>query len=111
MDSAGGRSDNASGSEATNGTLVKEVQYDSFGTITLDTNPDLHVSFGFAGGLYDEDTKLTRFGYRDYDALTGKWTAKDPIGFKGGIQIFMGMCWVIRLLLWILQGRMLLLAL
>jgi len=36
------------------------------------------------GGLYDTDTQLTRFGYRDYDATTGKWTAKDPIGFSGG---------------------------
>ena len=34
--------------------------------------------------MYDADTKLTRFGYRDYDAYTGKWTAKDPIGFDGG---------------------------
>ena len=34
--------------------------------------------------MYDSDTKLTRFGYRDYDASTGKWTAKDPIGFDGG---------------------------
>ncbi|MEJ2497582.1 MAG: RHS repeat-associated core domain-containing protein, partial [Sulfurovaceae bacterium] len=33
---------------------------------------------------YDTDTKLTRFGYRDYDAYTGKWTAKDPIDFAGG---------------------------
>jgi len=42
------------------------------------------VNLGFAGGLYDHDTKLTRFGYRDYDAETGKWTAKDPIRFNGG---------------------------
>ena len=42
------------------------------------------VPFGFSGRLYDFDTKLTRFGYRDYDAYTGKWTAKDPIGFSGG---------------------------
>ena len=34
--------------------------------------------------MYDQDTKLTRFGYRDYDAYSGKWTAKDPIGFGGG---------------------------
>lgn len=27
---------------------------------------------------------MTRFGARDYDAKTGKWTAKDPIRFKGG---------------------------
>ena len=44
----------------------------------------LGINFGFAGGLYDQDTKLTRFGYRDYDAETGKWTAKDPIRFNGG---------------------------
>jgi len=68
----------------TEGTIIKELHYDSFGTITKDTNPTLHVTLGFAGGLYDKDTKLTRFGYRDYDAYTGKWTAKDPIGFSGG---------------------------
>jgi len=68
----------------TEGTIIKELHYDSFGTITNDTNPTLHVTLGFAGGLYDEDSKLTRFGYRDYDAYTGKWTAKDAIGFAGG---------------------------
>ncbi len=42
------------------------------------------MPFGFAGGLYDPDTKLTHFGYREYDAYTGKWTSKDPILFEGG---------------------------
>ena len=65
-------------------TIVKEIVYDTFGNILNDTNPTLKVPFGFAGGLYDVDTKLTRFGYRDYDAYVGKWTAKDPIGFSGG---------------------------
>ena len=49
-----------------------------------DTDPDFRVPFGFAGGLYDPDTKLTHFGFREYDAYTGKWTAKDPILFAGG---------------------------
>lgn len=30
------------------------------------------------------DTGLVRFGARDYDPVTGRWTAKDPIGFGGG---------------------------
>lgn len=66
------------------GNIIKEVVYDTFGTILSDSNEAFKVPFGFAGGLYDQDTKLTRFGYRDYDAETGKWTAKDPIGFDGG---------------------------
>lgn len=38
---------------------------------------------GLRGGLYDPDTRLTRFAARDYDAETGRWTARDPILFNG----------------------------
>ena len=67
-----------------NHNIIKEVTYDTFGNILNDTNQNFKIPFGFAGGLYDSDTKLTRFGYRDYDAYTGKWTAKDPIDFSDG---------------------------
>ena len=66
------------------GTVVKTITYDSFGNVLEDSNEALEVPFGFAGGLYDADTGLVRFGYRDYDAEVGRWTAKDPIGFAGG---------------------------
>jgi len=66
------------------GGIVKTVEYDSFGNVIADSNSAFAVPFGFAGGLYDADTGLTRFGYRDYDADVGRWTAKDPIGFEGG---------------------------
>jgi RHS repeat-associated protein len=66
------------------GKTLKRIDYDSFGNIIADTNPQLNVMFGFAGGLHDPDTGLVRFGYRDYNPDTGRWTAKDPIFFAGG---------------------------
>ena len=50
---------------------------------TRDTNPEFQP-FGFAGGLYDRETGLVRFGARDYDPETGRFTAPDPAGFAGG---------------------------
>lgn len=65
------------------GAIAQRMDYDEFGNVVNDTNPGFQP-FGFAGGLYDTDTKLVRFAARDYDASTGRWTAKDPIRFDGG---------------------------
>lgn len=66
------------------GTVAQRLDYDSFGRVLNDSNPGFQP-FGFAGGLYDDDTGLVRFGARDYDAVTGRWTAKDPILFAAGL--------------------------
>jgi RHS repeat-associated protein len=68
------------------GEVVQRMEYDSFGRVLVDEvavgwEP---VVFGFAGGVYDRDTGLVRFGARDYDAEVGRWTGKDPIRFSGG---------------------------
>ncbi len=65
------------------GSIKQRMDYDVWGNVINDTNPGFQP-FGFAGGLYDAQTGLTRFGARDYDAGSGRWTAKDPIGFAGG---------------------------
>ena len=65
------------------GSMAQRIDYDEFGNITQDTNPGIQP-FAFAGGIYDQHTHLTRFGARDYDAFTGRWTSKDPILFAGG---------------------------
>jgi len=69
--------------DAATGTVAQRMDYDVFGNVTLDTNPGFQP-FGFAGGLYDRDTKLVHFGAREYDPETGRWTTKDPIDFWGG---------------------------
>jgi len=65
------------------GAIAQRLDYDPFGHVTQDTAPAFQP-FAFAGGLYDPDTALTRFGARDYDARTGRWTSKDPVLFGGG---------------------------
>jgi len=71
----------------TDNTITQRMDYDAWGNVVTDTNPGFQP-FGYAGGLYDRDTGLTRFGARDYDPGVGRWTAKDPIGFGGGENVY-----------------------
>ena len=71
--------------DVNSGTVAQQIEYDEFGNVLLDSNRDFQP-FAFAGGLYDAQTKLTRFGTRDYDAMSGRWTCKDQIGFGGKVS-------------------------
>ncbi|HNQ87635.1 MAG TPA: RHS repeat-associated core domain-containing protein [Verrucomicrobiota bacterium] len=71
-----------------NGTVVKRVDYDSFGAVVADSHPAFDFPFGFVGGLADADTGLVRFGVRDYDPQTARWTAKDPLLFAGVSHLY-----------------------
>ncbi|MEQ1860824.1 MAG: RHS repeat-associated core domain-containing protein [Chthoniobacteraceae bacterium] len=68
---------------ASTGAIAQRLDYDAFGRVLADSAPG-YQPFGFAGGHYDPDTRLVRFGARDYDAEAGRWTAKDALLFGGG---------------------------
>jgi RHS repeat-associated protein len=61
---------------AATGVVAQRIRYDEFGVVLEDTNPGFQP-FGYAGGLYDADTGLIRFGARDYEAVSGRWIKKD----------------------------------
>ncbi len=74
------------------GNMIKEILYDPFGGIIEDSKPELHIPIGFAGGLHDRDLGFVRFGWRDYDTFTSRWTAPDPMGDAGGDSDWYGYC-------------------
>jgi RHS repeat-associated protein len=73
--------------DANSGNVAQRIDYDEWGKVAENSNPAFQP-FGFAGGLYDIQTKLVRFGARDYDAETGRWTLQDPIGLAGGVNLY-----------------------
>jgi RHS repeat-associated protein len=60
--------------------------YEGKGVLTTPSTLDLPV--GFASGIPDNATGLVRFGFRDYEPGTGRWVAKDPVFFAGGLNLY-----------------------
>ncbi|WP_239057885.1 RHS repeat-associated core domain-containing protein [Pseudodesulfovibrio sp. JC047] len=74
------------------GNVIQEILYEPFGGIMKKTNPNFRIPIGYAGGLHDQNLDFVRFGWRDYDTNTSRWTAPDPLGDKGGDPDWYGYC-------------------
>ena len=70
------------------GAVVKQMTWDSFGNLLSDSNPSMFMPLGFAGGIVDPDVGLVRFGLRDYEPASGRWTARDAALFQGGSNLY-----------------------
>ncbi len=71
------------------GDVVAAYAYSPFGEIT-DRSGALANPFTYVGAysVMDEGNGLYFMKNRYYDAVTGKFIQKDPIGFKGGINLY-----------------------
>jgi RHS repeat-associated protein len=81
--------------DASTGAAIETLDYDAWGNVTSLVDSTCSGAgcfsfqpFGFAGGIYDKDTGLVRFGTRDYDPSVGRWTQKDATGFGGGTNFY-----------------------
>ncbi len=78
------------------GSVVREVDagsvkatyvYDSFGQIITQTGAR-QGPYGFQGREYDSESNLYYFRARYYDPRAGRFVSEDPIGFRGGFNLF-----------------------
>ena len=69
---------------------MQYYQYDPYGRITnAITDPVNSLTFvGRYFGQRDWDTGFTYFWHRWYDAELGRWISRDPIGIKGGVNLY-----------------------
>lgn len=74
------------------GTRVAEYVYGPFGQLLsaegelADVNP-----FRFSSEYADDETGLVYYNYRYYSPQLGRWTKRDPIEEKGGVNLY-NMC-------------------
>lgn len=47
-------------------------------------------NFRFSTKYEDVETGLLYYGFRYYDATTGRWLSRDPIGENGGLNLYGG---------------------
>ena len=76
---------------AKDGQTVARYDYDAFGNRITNTAPELGEEvnpFGFSTKFTDEETGLVYYGYRYYAPEVGRWLNRDPIGERGGINLY-----------------------
>jgi RHS repeat-associated protein len=66
------------------GSIVNEIVYDTFGNVVLESSEAIEFRFGYTGQELDEETGLSYYGARYYDAAVGEFISEDTIGFEGG---------------------------
>ncbi|MHB1093010.1 RHS repeat-associated core domain-containing protein [Thiobacillus sp.] len=74
-------------SDAT-GSLVWKAAYEPFGKATVSTASNVENNLRLPGQYYDRETGLHYNYARDYDPGTGRYIESDPIGLRGGINIY-----------------------
>ncbi|MES2438879.1 MAG: RHS repeat-associated core domain-containing protein [Verrucomicrobiota bacterium] len=62
-------------------------EYDAFGNAVV-SEGIAPCAFGFSTKLQDGETGLYYYGYRYYDPVNGRWLNRDPIGEKGGTNLY-----------------------
>jgi RHS repeat-associated protein len=75
--------------DSATGTRVAEYEYGPFGEPLRATGPAAAANpFRFSTKYTDSETGLLYYGFRYYNPSTGRWPSRDPIGERGGVNLY-----------------------
>jgi RHS repeat-associated protein len=70
------------------GMSAAHFEYDPFGNAVVNSDLAGMFPYRFSTKPVDSATGLLYYGYRYYDPLTGRWESRDPIGERGGFNLY-----------------------
>src|SRR5271157_750072 len=74
---------------AADGSVPAQYDYGPFGEVIRATGPMAKLNpFRFSTKYQDDESDLVYYGYRYYNASTGRWLSRDPIVEYGGLNIY-----------------------
>ena len=71
------------------GAIAAHYEYDAFGNVIFSSGTSA-ASFQhrFSTKPQDAESGLYYYGYRYYDPVMGRWPSRDPIGERGGVNLY-----------------------
>jgi len=74
---------------AADGSVSANYEYAPFGEVVRSTGPLARNNpFRFSTKYQDDESDLLYYGYRYYNASTGRWPNRDPLQEKGGLNLY-----------------------
>jgi len=70
------------------GKIVWSARYDSLGTIDKLYANEIDNPLRFQGQYYDEEFDLSYNRHRYFDAKTGSFVSRDPLGLEAGVNLY-----------------------
>jgi RHS repeat-associated protein len=74
---------------AADGTTAAQYEYGPFGELLRATGPMARANpFRFSTKFQDDETDLLYYGYRYYNASTGRWLSRDPTEEQANMNLY-----------------------
>ncbi len=70
------------------GAVAAHYEYSPFGRIIASTGTSDDFAFRFSTKYHHNETDLLYYGFRYYNPETGRWLSRDPIGERGGLNLY-----------------------